>query len=179
MLQSLGKDFLCNHEWQNTCSCFICIHFSFMTLVEGLCCKLKYRANIIHHFIFVFSLYFFYHSSCRKDHFTVLSFKFGTQDFTDPGLLKIRRTHTGLLLWFCLHKCFWYPGVIPFVSYIDACVPQVVWFFSRFVHENGSAHYSLKRVPFSMKPQEYINVFLPKNLRINLGFWETAHLPFP
>ena len=119
---------------------------------------------------FCFLSLFFYHSSCRKDHFTVLSLKFGTQDFTDPGLLKIRRTHTGLSLWFCLHKCFWYPGVIPFVSYIGACVPQVVWFFSRFVHENGSAHYSLKRVPFSMKPQEYINVFLPKNLRINLGF---------
>ena len=40
------------------------------------------RANImIHHFIFVFFLYFFYHSSCRKDQFTVLSLKFGTQDF--------------------------------------------------------------------------------------------------
>ena len=40
------------------------------------------RANImIHHFIFVFFLYFFYHSSCRKDQFIVLSLKFGTQDF--------------------------------------------------------------------------------------------------
>ena len=40
------------------------------------------RANImIHHFIFVFFLYFFYHSFCRKDQFTVLSLKFGTQDF--------------------------------------------------------------------------------------------------
>ena len=44
---------------------------------EGLCCKPKYRANIIHHFIFVLFLYFFYHSSCRKDQFTVLSLKFG------------------------------------------------------------------------------------------------------
>ena len=33
-------------------------------------------------------------------------FKCGTQDFTDPGLLKIRRTLTGLSLWICLHKCF-------------------------------------------------------------------------
>ena len=33
-------------------------------------------------------------------------FKCGTQDFTDPGLLKIRRTLTGLSLWICPHKCF-------------------------------------------------------------------------
>ena len=32
-----------------------------------------------------------YHFSCRKDQFTVLSLKFGTQDFT----------LTGLSLWFC------------------------------------------------------------------------------
>ena len=57
-----------------------------MAPVEGLCCKPKYRADIIYHFIFNFFLYFFYHSSCRKDQFTVLSLKFGTQDFTDPGL---------------------------------------------------------------------------------------------
>ena len=56
----------------------------------------------IHHFIFVFFLHFFYNSSCRKDQFTVLSLKFGSQDFTDPGLLNIRRI---LSLWFCLHKC--------------------------------------------------------------------------
>ena len=43
--------------------------------MEGLCYKPKYRANIIHHFIFVFFLYFFYHSSCRKDQFTVLEKK--------------------------------------------------------------------------------------------------------
>ena len=53
----------------------------------------------IHQFIIVSSLYFFHHSSCPKD-------QFGTQDFTDPGLLKIRLTLTGLLSWFCLHKCF-------------------------------------------------------------------------
>ena len=39
----------------------------------------------IHRFIFVFFLYFFYNSSCRKDQFTVLSLKFGSQDFTDPA----------------------------------------------------------------------------------------------
>ena len=33
-----------------------------------------------------------------------LSLNFGTQDFTDPGLLKILRTLTGLS-WFCLHNC--------------------------------------------------------------------------
>ena len=43
-----------------------------------------------------------------KNQFTVLSLKFGTQDFTDPGLLKIRRTLTGLSLWFGLHECFRY-----------------------------------------------------------------------
>ena len=31
--------------------------------------------------------------------------------------------------------------------------------------------------PFSMEQQELINVFLPKNVWINLGFRETAHLP--
>ena len=81
--------------------------FFFYSPRSGLCCKPKYRANIIHHFIFVFFLYFFYHSSCRKkDQFPVSSFKFGTQVFTDPGLLKIWRTLTGLpWLWFCLPKC--------------------------------------------------------------------------
>ena len=59
--------------------------FSFIAPVEALCCKLKYRANIIHNFIFVFFLYFFHHSFCRKDQFIVLIFKFGTQDFTDPA----------------------------------------------------------------------------------------------
>ena len=71
-----------------------------------MCCKPKYRVNIFHHFIFVFFLYFSYHSSCRKDQFTVVILKFGTQDFTDPGLLNIRQTLTSLSLWFCLHKCF-------------------------------------------------------------------------
>ena len=37
---------------------FICIHFSFIDRFEGLCCKPKYRENIIHHFIFVFFIYF-------------------------------------------------------------------------------------------------------------------------
>ena len=33
-----------------------------------------------------------------------------------------------------------------------------------------------KRVPFSIEQQELKNLFLPKNLWINLGVWETAHL---
>ena len=37
---------------------------------------------------------------------TVLILKFGTQDFTDPGVLKTRLTLTGLSLWFGLLKCF-------------------------------------------------------------------------
>ena len=40
-------------------------------------CEPKYRANKIHQFIFVFCIYFFYHFSCRKVQFTVLSLKFG------------------------------------------------------------------------------------------------------
>ena len=41
--------------------------------------KLQLYYNIIQHFVFVFLLYFFYHSSCRKDQFTtVLRLKFGT-----------------------------------------------------------------------------------------------------
>ena len=66
---------------------FICIQFSFIAPVGGLCCKPKYSAdNSPLYFCFCF-LYFFYHSSCRKDQFTVFSLKFGFQDFTDPGLL--------------------------------------------------------------------------------------------
>ena len=45
--------------------------FFFIVRVEGFCCKPKYRANIIYHFIFVLFLYFFYRSPCRKDQFTV------------------------------------------------------------------------------------------------------------
>ena len=37
--------------------------------------KNEILGKYIYHFIFVFFLYFFYHSSCRKDQFTV-SFKF-------------------------------------------------------------------------------------------------------
>ena len=56
----------------------IYIHFSLIAPVKGSCCKQKYRANIIHHFIFVFFRYFFHCSSCRKDQFTVLILKIGT-----------------------------------------------------------------------------------------------------
>ena len=35
-----------------------------------------------------------------------LILKFGIEDFTDPGLLKIRLTFAGLSMWFCLQKCF-------------------------------------------------------------------------
>ena len=80
-------------------SSFICIHFSFIAPVEGLCCKPRYRTNIIHHVIFVF-FFFFYHSSSRKDQFTVLSLNFGTQDFTDPGLSRSIQVYPGLSLLF-------------------------------------------------------------------------------
>ena len=78
-------------------------HFTVLASVEdvkGLCCKPKYRAAIIHHFILVCCLHFFYLFSCRKDQFTVLILKFDIEDFTDPGLLKIQLTLTGLSLWF-------------------------------------------------------------------------------
>ena len=57
---------------------FECHFFTriFFAPVEGLCCKPKYRENIIHHFIFVFIVYFFSLSSCLKDQFTVLNLKF-------------------------------------------------------------------------------------------------------
>ena len=87
-------------------SSLICIHFSFIALVEGLLCKPTYRANIIHHFIFVVFIYIFNHSSYRKNQFTVLSLKSGTQDFTDPRLLKIQWTLTGLSLWFAFTSVF-------------------------------------------------------------------------
>ena len=58
-------------------------------------------------FYFCFLSFFSYDSSCsRKDQFTALIFQFGIEDFTDPGLLRILLTITGLSLRFCLHKCF-------------------------------------------------------------------------
>ena len=63
-----------------------------------------YRANIIHHFIFV--LFFFLSLFLRKDQFTILILKFGTEDVTDPALLKIRLTLTGLFFCLSLDKCF-------------------------------------------------------------------------
>ena len=60
------------------------IIFTVDSLLTNFKLKTLYFANIIHYFIFVFFLYFFYHFSFRKDQFTVLSLKFGTQDFTDP-----------------------------------------------------------------------------------------------
>ena len=51
---------------------------------------------------FIFYLYSFsFHSPCWR--FTVLNLKFGIQDFTDTGLLKIGRTPSGLSLSVCLH----------------------------------------------------------------------------
>ena len=61
--------------------------------LKVFCCKPKYRANIIHHFIFVFFLYFSKHSSCRKDQFTVLILKFVIEDSTNPGLLMSGDPH--------------------------------------------------------------------------------------
>ena len=42
---------------------------------KSVCIKLQLYYNIIHHFIFVFFIYFF---SSRKDQFIVLSLKFGS-----------------------------------------------------------------------------------------------------
>ena len=53
-------------------------------------------------------------------------------------------------------------------------------FFSRFgLMKTDQLIRVSKRVPFSMEQQKFINLFLPKNLWISLGFWETAHLPLP
>ena len=43
--------------------------------------------------------------------FTVLILKFGIEDFTDPGLLKIQLTLAGLSLW-CFHKCILHFSVL-------------------------------------------------------------------
>ena len=64
-----------------------------------------YRANIIHHFILLSSFFTVSITLPAVRISAVLNLKSGSQDFTDPGLLKIRRTLTGLSLWFCFHKC--------------------------------------------------------------------------
>ena len=65
------------------------------------------KTNMVNYICLIFLFFiFFYHSSCRKDQFMVVILKFGTEDFTDPGLLKIWLTLTGLSLWFHLHKGF-------------------------------------------------------------------------
>ena len=79
-------------------------HFTFIAPVEGLSFKPKDRGNIIHHLIFVFFIFSITLPAVIKDQFTALIIKFVIEDFTDPGLLKIRLTTTGLLLWFCLYK---------------------------------------------------------------------------
>ena len=73
-------------------------HFTFIAPVEGLSFKPKYRGNIIHHLIFVFFIFSITLPAVIKYQFTVLIIKFVIEDFTDPGLLKIRLTTTGLLL---------------------------------------------------------------------------------
>ena len=94
-----------------TCSCIcICILFfsTYSRKSDGKNIK-ENKNKVVSYIIFVFFPYFFHHTSCRKDQFTVLILKFGTQDFTDftdPGLLDIQPTLTDLSLWFCLHKCF-------------------------------------------------------------------------
>ena len=56
------------------------IYATFALRKESLKKKVKgsnpVQAWIFYYFIFVLFLYFFYHSFCRKDQFTVLSLKF-------------------------------------------------------------------------------------------------------
>ena len=76
--------------------------------------KGKWRANLIHHFISVFFLYFSITLPARKDQSPFPILIFGLEDFIDPGLLKICPTLTGLSLWICIQKCFWkVPMAIP------------------------------------------------------------------
>ena len=63
----------------------------------------KWRQNSPLYFCF---LSLFFSITLPADQFTVLILKFGTQDFTDPGLLKIRLILTSLSLLFCLRNCF-------------------------------------------------------------------------
>ena len=58
-----------------------------------------------------------------KDQSAALILKFGTQDFTDPGLLKIRLTLTGFSLWLnilpskvflIVNKVYYYSTVMSF-----------------------------------------------------------------
>jgi len=93
-----------------------------------MCCKPKYRANIIHHFIFVSFRYFFYHSSCCKDQITVLSLKFGFQDFTDPGLPKDPAEHD----WFVVvvlpaqvFQCHQNCGIVVPVAHLSSKVGEI------------------------------------------------------
>ena len=65
---------------------------SFIAPVEGLYCKPKYRANIIHHFSFVLFIYFPITLPVVTIEFTVAILNFGIEDFTDPSLFKIRLT---------------------------------------------------------------------------------------
>ena len=72
---------------------YICVRYIYGILqggpVEDLCCKPKYWANIIHHFIFVFFLYFSITLPAVRIISDCLILKFGTANFTDPGALKI------------------------------------------------------------------------------------------
>lgn len=111
---------------------------------------------IYHHFIFVLFLYFSNHSSCHTDQFTVSSLKFGTQDITDPGLLKIRNPH-----WFV---------VVGFFR------PSQVWvnipkrkFRTELMHFSQSCEENVWMGSFSKNWNKYVGFFCKKNFFLACG----------
>ena len=126
---------------------FICIHFSFIAPVEGLCCKPKYQSNIIHHFIFVLFLYFLYYSSRCKDQFTVLSLRFDSFHLSDT----LGREASGVLRWIARNPTWkecqnWY--IYNDISII--CEVLIANHFSvSLLWSGGSAHVRIHIFPSS------------------------------
>ena len=71
--------------------------------------KKENKNNVVNYTLFLFFFFIFSNNSCRKDHFSVLILKFGKFYYLlliQVLLLKIRRTLTGLSLWFAFTSVF-------------------------------------------------------------------------
>ena len=95
---------------------YICLIFRFATQTfnggykKRLGCKPKSPANIIHYYIFVFFIYFFYHSSCRKDQFYCFKLKIWWPKYVYPpwalpGSISFSAISLNSLIFFSTKPC--------------------------------------------------------------------------
>ena len=97
-----------------------------------MCCKPKYRANMIHHIIFASFLYFFYHSSCRKagdkDQFTFILLHEKSLRF---DWLSIEQWYFSLIWNTCIVKITKLLRVVVWTNNSMICTWYWHWYHSR------------------------------------------------